>query len=141
MARNSVVSFPTPLYANVPINANFYIPNQFFISDISQGIQTIVTTTVNHNYVIGQLVRLIIPKENGIRGLNETESYVIDIPSLNQVTLAISSIGMDPFITSTQPTQPQILAIGNVNSGNINSSGRVNTGTFIPGSFINISPL
>ncbi len=43
--------------------------------------------------------------------------------------------------TIPQPLNSQILAIGNINSGNINASGNVNLGTFIPGSFINISPL
>jgi hypothetical protein len=30
--------------------------------------------------------------------------------------------------------------VGNINTGSINSSARSNTGTFIPGSFIDISP-
>jgi len=141
------MSFPYPytgpvaLYNNLPINAQYYQPSQFFISAISLGTTTTVTTTVDNNYVIGQLCRLIIPPTNGCPQLNEQTGYVIAIPNPNQVTLNINSSGLNSFVTSTYPTQPQILAIGNINSGAINSTGISNDSTFIPGSFINISPL
>lgn len=132
---------PIPPYNNVPINAQYYQPSQFFISAMTLGPTTTVTTAKDNNYVIGQLCRLIIPPLNGCSQLNEQTGYVIDIPNPNQVTLAINSQGMNAFTTSTYPTQPQILAIGDVNSGNINASGNLNTSTIIPGSYINISPL
>jgi hypothetical protein len=135
--------FPGPVapYYNVPINAQYYKPSQFFISGITLGQTTLVTTTVNHNYVIGQGVRLVIPYFNGTNQLNEQQGLVISIPNPNQVIINIDSSAYTLFKTSTYPTQPQILAIGDINSGDINASGNVNTGTFIPGSFINISPL
>ncbi len=135
--------FPGPVapYNNVPINPQYFEPSQFFISAISLGQTTTVTTTVNHNYIVGQLVRLIIPSFNGTIQLNEQSGYVIGIPNPNQVTLNINSSSYSLFQTSTYPTQPQIVAVGNINSGFINASGNVNVGTFIPGAFINISPL
>jgi hypothetical protein len=135
--------FPGPIapYNNVPINAQYYEPSQFFISAIALGQTTLVTTTVDHNYVVGQGVRLVIPYFNGTSQLNEQQGLVISIPNTNQVIINIDSSRYSLFKTSTYPTQPQILAIGDINSGNINTSGNVNTGTFIPGSFINISPL
>lgn len=136
-----VISYPIPPYSNVAINAQYYIPNRFFISAITRGPVTTVTTTVDHNYVIGQLCRLLIPRANLIIELDEQSGYVIAIPATNQVTLNINSIGFSAFVTSTQPTQPQILAIGDYNSGNINASGNLNTSTLIPGSYENISPL
>lgn len=137
----SVIPGPIPPYSNVAVNPQYYQPSQFFISGITLGVTTLVTTTVNHNYVIGQLTRLIIPQFNGTRQLNEQTGMVISIPNPNQVVLNIDSSKYDLFQTSTYPTQPQILAIGDYNSGDINSSGNLNTGTYIPGSFINISPL
>jgi hypothetical protein len=136
----SVVSFPTPPYQNPPINPQYYAPRFFFISDVLLGQTTIITTTVNLDYSIGQLCRLIIPPLFGCRQLNEQEGYVISIPSANQVELDIdSSQNVDLFITSTATTQPQILAVGDVNTGALNSNGSI-TQTFIPGSFIDISP-
>lgn len=146
MAQNQVITYPIPPYQNVPIKADYYIPNRFVISAIQLGITTLVTTSINHNYVIGQLVRLIIPNKFGSRGLNEQEAYVISIPNPNQVVLDIDSNGIDPFIPNPtfikfeSNTVAQILGIGDINEGAINSHGRNDTGTFIPGSFINISP-
>lgn len=137
----TVISFPIPPYSNVPIQAQFYEPSRFVISAITLGQTTIITTTANNNYVIGQLVRLIIPPSFGTRQLNEQQGYVFSIPAPNQVEVGINSVGFDAFINSSAPTQAQILAIGDINTGSINSSGRTNTGTFVPGAFINISPL
>ena len=129
---------PQPLYNNVPINAQYYQPSRFVITNIALGQTTIVTTSINHNYVIGQNVRLLIPQFNGCRQLNETQSYVISIPAQNQVELALdSSIGVNAYQTSTYPTQPQILAIGEVNTGAINTSNNPMSPS-IPGAFIDI---
>ncbi len=137
----TVLSSPIPAYQNVPIQVQFYIPNLFFISSISLGITTTVTTTVDHNYVIGQEVRLIIPPSFGSRQLNGQTGYVISIPSATQVQLSINSQNCDAFVLATSKTQSaQILAIGDINSGALNQLPRSET-TFIPGSFLDISPL
>lgn len=140
-ASGTVVSSPVPLYANVNIQAEFYIPTRFVIEDVTLGTTTLVTTEEDHNYVIGQVCRLVIPPTFGCRRLNQVTGVVIDIPADDQVTLNIDSVGSDPFIASSATTQAQILAIGDVNLGVTNSTGRTNNGTFIPGSFIDISPV
>jgi hypothetical protein len=128
---------------NPPINPQFYSPSRFNISAIGLGTTTTVTTTVNHNYVTGQLVRLVIPQMYGAFQLNERSGYVISVPAANQVVLSTNSTMVDLFTANptSGKTQPQILAIGDINSGVTNTSGRSSTGTFIPGSFIDISPL
>ena len=47
---------------------------------------------------------------------------------------------MDTYYASPEKTLPQIIAIGDINSGYISSSGNI-ANPLIPGSFINISPL
>lgn len=133
---------PVPPENNPPINSQYYQPGVFFISAISLGAFTTITTTVNHNYVIGQLCRLLIPPTYGAQQLNGMEGYVIQIPAPNQVYLNINSNGGNQFIPNPTygPTLPQIVATGDVNSGQISSSGNVQINTYIPGSFINISP-
>lgn len=138
---STVISYPIPAYANVPIEPQFYQPSFFFISAITLGYQTIITTTVNHNYVIGNQVRLVIPSSFGTYQLNEKSALVVAIPASNQVTLAIDSTNFDQFVASNASTQPQIMAIGDVNSGAINANGNLNLNLSIPGSFTNISPL
>jgi len=136
---------PHPPYSNVPIAPQYFQPSQFFISEIEEGNTTIVTTTVNHNYVIGQLCRLIIPFFYGAQQLTNQSGYVISIPSATEVELTINSNNSDPFIPSPNlsgenMTPPQIMAIGEINSGATNVSASMMS-TAIPGSFLNISPL
>lgn len=137
---------PKPAYANPPIQPQYYIPNSFTIAGISLGPTTTVTMNptfygANNNYVIGQLVRLLIPSFYGSIQLNNQTGYVIAIPGMNQVTLDINSLEANAFIPSPAygPTFPQIIPIGDVNTGQINT-GRTGNLTFIPGSFRNISP-
>ncbi len=137
----SVISYPIPAYSNLPIRADFYQPRRFVISNITLGQTTVVTTSVDHDYVIGQEVRLIIPSEFGSYQLNESFGYVLTIPALNQVEISIdSSRNVDSYIAATSNQSPQILAIGDVNTGPINYHGRISNITYIDGSFINISP-
>ena len=133
---------PKPPYSNPPIEPQYYMPRQYVIAGLTLGINTIVTTTVDHDYVIGQQIRLLIPEFSGSRQLNDQVGYVIAIPSSTQVTTTINSTNANAFIPSPPYTlqYPRILPIGDVNSGAINASGRINNTTYIPGSFLNISP-
>lgn len=132
---------PVPPYSNVNIEPQNYQPSIFVISAITLGVTTLVTTSVNHNYVIGQEVRLIIPPANGSRQLNGQSGFVLSIPNSNQVNLSInSSQNVDKFIATTSPReQPQIASIGDLNNGSLNSNGSGSQITFVQGSFINIS--
>jgi len=142
-SQHNIGAGPIAPENNPPINPQYYQPSVFQITAISLGRSTTVTTSVDHNYVIGQNVRLIIPPTYGSFQLNESQGLVTSIPTANQVVINIdSSSNVNAFVSSPTygPTKPQIAAIGDVNSGQINSSGPSNTITFIPGSFIDISP-
>lgn len=136
----SFISGPIPPYNNVPIQPQNYQPRRFVISDITLGQTTTITATTDMDYVVGQLIRLIIPPSYGSYQLNEKEGYVLSIPSSTQVVVSIdSSRNVSAFVNANQPTKAQILGIGDINSGVQNSNGRTSTGTYIQGSFINIS--
>lgn len=137
---------PHAAYQNPPIKPQYFLPNSFVITGITLGAITTVTTALtfygaSNNYVIGQLVRLLIPVFYGSTQLNNQLGYVIGLPGGNQIVLNINSTGFTPFISSPAygPTLPQVIAVGDVNTGVINT-GRSGNGTFIPGSFLNISP-
>lgn len=146
-----IYSGPIAPYRNPPINPEYFIPDVFFITAISLGQTTTVTmastitdpVTVTNNFVIGQEARLILGEFYGARQLNQRLGYVIAIPTTNQVTLDIDSNGYDPFIPNPPfgPNRPQIVPIGDINTGNINAFGRILNKPWIPGSFRNISPL
>ena len=135
---NSVITYPIPLFQNVIPAPENYKPSRFFISDISLGIRTTVTTTVDNNYYIGQLVRLLIPNGFGSYQLNEKLGFVIAIPASDQVLLDIDSTMANSFVNASLNTKAQIVAVGDNNTGNINSNGST-LALNIPGSFINIS--
>ncbi len=136
-----VISYPIPIYQNLPIRSDFYQPGRFVISGINLGQVTTVTTSVDHDYVIGQEVRLLIPANCGSYQLNEVIGYVISVPSVTQVIIDIdSSVNVNSFISASGTSDPQILAIGDINQGQTNSNGPLNTLPYIPGSFLDISP-
>lgn len=141
--KSMAITGPIALYSNLPIEPQYYSPWRFVISAITLGVTTTVTMVIpsitNLNYVVGQQVRLIIPPTFGCRQLNEQTAYVIAVTPPNQVTLNLNSLGSDPYVASSATTPAQILAIGDITGGPINVS-RSNQTTFIPGSFINISP-
>jgi hypothetical protein len=132
---------------NPPIEPQYFQPSWFPITAISYGVNTTITTGtsfgVSNNYVVGQLVRLLIPFPFGAQQLNEQEGYVIGIPGADQVLLNINtSVNYDPFISSPlrSTTPASIVAVGDINSGSINASGRTNNGLSPLGTFTNISP-
>jgi len=140
-----VISYPVPLYANLPIEPQYYTPWRFVISAISLGVTTTITMVIpaitDLTYVVGQQVRLIIPPTFGCRQLNGQTAYVIAVNLPDQVVLDInSSQNVDSYIASAQPTPAQILAIGDILAGAINNNGTQNQTTYVIGSFINVSP-
>jgi hypothetical protein len=135
----TVLTSPTPPYANLPIRSEFYNPSRFVISNITLGKTTIITATEDMNYVVGQLVRLFIPAPYGTYQLDGRQGYVISLPGDDQVELNIDSSQMNAFVSASLNQQPQIIPIGDVNTGMINSNGLNATGISIPGAFINVS--
>ena len=137
----TVISYPIPLYQNLPIEITFYKPRRFVISNIILGETTSVITTQDNDFVIGQEVRLLIPPSFGTIELNNKIAYVISRISENEVELDIFTLGGNAFILSPNLTcVAQILSIGDINSGIINKQGISKQKIFIPGSFRNISP-
>lgn len=138
---SSPIVGPVAPESNPPINPQYYEPSRFVISAISLGKTTLVTTSISNNYVVGQNIRLLIAPTYGANQLNNKTGYVLSILSSTQVEVGINSQNTDAFNPSgTGTTQPQIIAIGDINSGQTNASGPSATITYIPGSFINISP-
>src|SRR5579872_5102833 len=125
----SAIVGPIPPYSNPPIEPQFYQPSRFQISNITLGQTTTVTTTAAMNYVVGQLIRLIIPPLYGCRQLNGAQGYVISIPTSTSVVVDIYSAGGNQFVNAGANNVPQILAIGDVNTGVTNSNGRNSNGT------------
>lgn len=139
--QGGVITFPAPAYQNVPITPQYYEPSRFVISGVTLGQTTTVTTSEDHNYVVGQEVRLLIPASFGCFQLNNLQGFVLSIPAANQVVISINSAqNVNQFIAATSTIQePQIVAIGDINQGYTSLTGTNVSMINIPGSFINIS--
>lgn len=148
-----------------------YFPGVSFISGITLGTTTTIDTTDAHNFVVGQEVAFRIPNQWGTVELNSLPNtlvpgspvygYVIAVTDYNTVVVNINSSAYTPFTVNQTVASvpglsyPQIVAVGDVNTGGVQiSSGsalypppyyspigitRVNTinGPAIQGSFVN----
>ncbi len=110
-----------------------YFPGQSFISSITTGATTTITTTDAHNFREGQEVAFRIPQAWGTTQLNSLPNtlvpgspvygYVIAVTDYHTVVVNINSTAYTAF-TSNQAVSvvpglsyPQIVAVGDVNTG------------------------
>ncbi len=117
-----------------------YVPGAAYICNITLGATTTVETTAPHNFVVGQEVAFRIPSMPGIIppvwGPTELNSlpnvlipgspiygYVVSVTDSTTVVVNIDSSAYTawnvnfPFLSFVGKTHPQIVAVGDVNTG------------------------
>jgi len=137
---------------------DLYIPELCYITAISTGTTTTITTSFNHNFVVGQEVGFTIPPQWGTTQLDSAvylqtrfqpqQAIVTAVGAANQLTVNVNSTGYTAFTYPTSATAalgvtfPQVYALGDQNTGfSLTSSGTVpylgvtNGVIGIPGSF------
>jgi hypothetical protein len=131
-----------------------YYPGVSFISAISLGSVTLVSTTTNHNLVVGQEVAFRIPSLWGTVQLNSLPNSVIPgspvygfvtvVNSPTQVTVNINSsaytaFAAPAFSSFVGESFPQMVAVGDNNSGSLLFGFASNTinGPAISGAYLN----
>jgi len=137
--------------------ADLYIPELCYITAISTGTTTVITTSINHNFVVGQEVGFIIPSQWGMTQLDsavylqtnfQPQQAIVTAVTANTLTVNVNSTGFTAFSYPTSATAalgvtfPQVVPIGDQNTGySLTSSGLVpflgvTNGTIgIPGAF------
>ena len=105
----AIVTSPFPPYQNFEIDSDFYNPDIFDISSISFGLTTTITTSIVHNYTVGQIVRFQIPNRYKTIELDGKEAIITDLPSSTQFKFEIESNGFTPFLSS-----PYVSTITNI---------------------------
>ncbi len=129
---------------------DLYLPGNRYIAAItSSGVNTVVTTTVNHNMKVGQEVTFTIPPQWGMIQLDQAalaalnpqiKIYVISVTA-NTMTVNIDSSAFTAFAFPTSAvaalgvTFPQVTPIGDQNSGGL-APGGVLTSLTIPGAYL-----
>jgi hypothetical protein len=130
---------PTGAFVRKVLYPYIYEPGVSFISAITTGATTTVTTTDNHNLVVGQEIGFRIPNAYGTTQLNELPNnsvpgspvyyYVTSITSNTVFVCNAVSTGYTAFATNQTVASmvgqslPQVVAVGDVNSGGTAYSG------------------
>ena len=130
---------PVGAFVRQVLNPFLYLPGDNFITAISTGTTTTITTTNNHNFVVGQEIGFRVPTAYGTTQLNELPNntipgspvyyYVTAVNSNTQFVCNANSTGFTAFNTNQTVAQmvgqslPQVVAVGDVNSGGAAFSG------------------
>ena len=125
-------------------NSGTYLPFRCDVTNVTQGQSTVVTTSVNHGFVVGNSVTFIIPKQWGIIQLNGMKGFVTSITA-NTLTVNIDSTFFDAFVTPTvtSPTvidNAQVLCVGDANSGTLSPGSVFAKPNTVPGAYYNTFP-
>ena len=132
---------PSGAYVKKVLYPFLYAPGVSFISAVSTGTTTTITTTAPHNLVVGSEVAFSIPSAWGITQLDsyipgntsipgaQIYGYVVSVGSSTQVTVNINSSSFtayanNPTVAATLAglSFPQMLAVGDVNTGGVQIS-------------------
>jgi hypothetical protein len=130
---------PAGAYVRQVLYPYLYFPGMNVITSITRGTTTIVTTSCNHNLVVGSQVDFYIVSPWGTVELTTPNSlgqyvsgYVTAVNSATSVTVGINSSAMSAFNSNPTVAQalagltlPQMLTIGDGNTGAV-------TNTYLP---------
>lgn len=120
---------PTGAFVKKVLNPYLYFPGVSFISAITTGSTTTISTTNAHNLVAGQLVGFRIPDGYGTTSLNDVTGYVTSVTDYNTVVVNVNSSSFTAFNSNQTVASvpglsfPQMVALGDVNTGGVAYSG------------------
>jgi hypothetical protein len=130
-STNNVGSFKKVLYPDL------YLPDDNFISALTLGATTTVSTTAQHQMQVGQEVAFRIPSTWGTIQLNSLPNlvipgspiygYVVSVTDVQNYVVNINSAAFTAFnsnqvFASAGRTFAQVVAVGDVNSGGVQIS-------------------
>lgn len=112
-----------------------WLPRQKFITAITRGSSTVVSTSTDHGYSVGQIVSLQVPAEFGsvelngrsgrVSAINSSLEFTVDIDSSAATAFAFPASGAVPFsFAMVEPAGSKTtLAQGNVTPGASENAG------------------
>ncbi len=131
-STNNVGSYKKVLYPDL------YFPGDKFVSFITTGTTTTIKTTSQHQYQVGQEIAFRIPQNWGTYQLNSLPNtlipgspiygYVVSVTDALTFVVNINSTGYSAFNPNqtfagyTQEKWPQVVAVGDVNTGGVSIS-------------------
>lgn len=106
------------------IVSNFQ-PRRRLISDVTNALSAEVTTTDDHGYEVGQVVRVIVPRAYGME-IDYKEATVLTVPSTTAFTVDIDTSLLSDYVTPTEPpsfTNAQIVPVSGLVRNNTSITG------------------
>lgn len=93
-----------------------FVPASKVVSNITNAVAAVVTTTIPHDYITGEIIRMHIPSGYGMQPMNQQYAPIVVINDTN-FSIAIDTTTYEPFMIPTPQLQyAQCTAIGSVNS-------------------------
>lgn len=84
-----------------PSKADF-VPKRREISAVTNALQAEVTTTEDHDYPVGQLVRLHVPEDYGML-LDTVKGVVLTVPTPTTFTVDVDTTQLATYATPSVP--------------------------------------
>lgn len=98
-----------------------FVPKLRLISGITNSETPTVTTTEDHGYLVGDIIRLVVPLEYGMY-MNYVACEVLNVPSNNTFTVNFDTSCLNTFSVPAAPyTQAQVIPIAGQSTDNIAS--------------------
>jgi hypothetical protein len=102
----------------------------------SVGDSILVTTSVDHMFVVGNQVSFSIPQAYGMRQLSGKTGYVTAVPDVDQIVVNINAVEFNAFVTPMAAFDPaQVMPIGDTNFGTLSPGGIPANPNTIPGAY------
>ena len=101
-------------------NPNFQ-PALRLITALTIAENATVTTSFDHDYLIGLIVRILVPNEFGMIQVNKEVGTIIEVPTDDTFVIDIDTRGFDTFIVP-DPEEwfinefPSVVPVGEINS-------------------------
>lgn len=92
-----------------------FVPKRRLLSNVTNALRAIVTTTEDHGYETGQIVRLIVPLAYGMH-LNYVQTQIV-VLSPTTFETDVNTSNQLPFVEPTFPpgfTEAQVVPISGV---------------------------
>lgn len=106
------------------ILSNFQ-PRRREISAVTNALNSVFTTTEDHGYELGQLVRVIVPKEYGMT-IDYVEATIVALPADDQFTTDLDTSALATFVAPSAPpafTSAQVVPISGTTDNETSITG------------------
>lgn len=79
------------------ITPSVWVPPFCWVTAITNAFQSTITTSFDHNYVVGQIVLLSVPKAFGMKEADRQQATILAVPATNQMTVSLNTSTFTPF--------------------------------------------